>query len=120
MSDKREIKVPDIGDFDKVPVIEILVSEGDQIEAEQSLVTLESDKATMEVPASAAGKLVELRVKEGDEVGEGDIIGIIEVSGEGSGDDESDKGETDEGSGFRVQGSGTEEKEGTSGADIGS
>ncbi|MFU8832771.1 MAG: biotin/lipoyl-containing protein, partial [Wenzhouxiangella sp.] len=48
MSNTREIKVPDIGDFDKVPVIEVLVAEGDQIEAEQSLVTLESDKATME------------------------------------------------------------------------
>ena len=88
MSDKREIKVPDIGDFDKVPVIEILVAVGDEIKAEQSLVTLESDKATMEVPASSAGKVVELRVKEGDEVGEGDVIAIVEAA---DGDEESGK-----------------------------
>ncbi|HMB37689.1 MAG TPA: biotin/lipoyl-containing protein, partial [Wenzhouxiangellaceae bacterium] len=56
MSNKTEIRVPDIGDFDKVPVIEVLVAEGDTIEKEQSLVTLESDKATMEVPSSKAGK----------------------------------------------------------------
>src|SRR6056297_610716 len=75
MSNKTEIRVPDIGDFDKVPVIEVLVAEGDTIEKEQSLVTLESDKATMEVPSSKAGKLVELKVSEGDEVSEGDVIG---------------------------------------------
>ena len=86
MSDKREIKVPDIGDFDKVPVIEILVAVGDEIEAEQSLVTLESDKATMEVPASSAGKVVELLVKEGDEVGEGDVIAVVEAADGGEGE----------------------------------
>ena len=91
MSDKREIKVPDIGDFDKVPVIEILVAVGDEIEAEQSLVTLESDKATMEVPASAAGKVVEVLVKEGDEVGEGDVIAVVEVA-----DGEEGRGEREE------------------------
>jgi len=84
MSNKTEIRVPDIGDFDKVPVIEVLVAEGDVIEEEQSLVTLESDKATMEVPATKAGKLIELKVKEGDEVSEGDLIGIVEVE-DGSG-----------------------------------
>ena len=89
MSKKQEIKVPDIGDFDKVPIIEVLVAEGDDIEKEQSLVTLESDKATMEVPASAAGKLVELKVSEGDEVGEGDVIGVVEVS------DDADEGSDD-------------------------
>ena len=93
MSKKEEIKVPDIGDFDKVPIIEVLVAEGDEIEVEQSLVTLESDKATMEVPASAAGKLVELKVAEGDEVGEGDVIGVVEVS------EEVDEGSDDDGSG---------------------
>ncbi|MCC5866674.1 MAG: dihydrolipoyllysine-residue acetyltransferase [Wenzhouxiangella sp.] len=92
MSDKREIRVPDIGDFDKVPVIEVLVAEGDEIEAEQSLVTLESDKATMEVPASAAGKLVELRVKEGDEVGEGDVIAIVEAADGGEEEKEEGRG----------------------------
>jgi len=98
MSNKREIKVPDIGDFDKVPVIEVLVSEGDMIEKEDSLVTLESDKATMEVPSSEAGKLVELKVSEGDEVGEGDVIAIVEVSEEAGG--QSDGGDSgDDGDG---------------------
>ena len=86
MSNKTEIRVPDIGDFDKVPVIEVLVAQGDTIEEEQSLVTLESDKATMEVPSSKAGKLVELKVKEGDEVSEGDVIGIVEGDGDESGE----------------------------------
>jgi len=91
MSKRQEIRVPDIGDFDKVPVIEVLVSVGDSIEAEQSLVTLESDKATMEVPSPATGTLVELTVKEGDELSEGDVIGVMEVEsgeeGAESGDD---------------------------------
>ncbi|NBD94909.1 MAG: branched-chain alpha-keto acid dehydrogenase subunit E2 [Gammaproteobacteria bacterium] len=108
MSTRIEITVPDIGDFDKVPVIEILAGEGDTIEAEQSLVTLESDKATMEVPATRAGKLVELKVSEGDEVSEGDVIGILEVSedeAEGHGDD-AGAGDEENGPGFRGQGSG--------------
>jgi dihydrolipoamide dehydrogenase len=92
MSDRKEIKVPDIGDFDKVPVIEVLVSEGDEVEKEQSLVTLESDKATMEVPSPESGKLVELKVSEGDEVGQGDVIAVVEVS-EGAGED-SDEGDS--------------------------
>src|SRR6056297_2338691 len=99
MSNKTEIRVPDIGDFDKVPVIEVLVAEGDTIEEEQSLVTLESDKATMEVPSPKAGKLVELKIKEGDEVSEGDVIGIVEVEGEESaekGDGESSGASSDE------------------------
>ncbi|QKK03816.1 MAG: dihydrolipoyl dehydrogenase [Pseudomonadota bacterium] len=101
MSERRKITVPDIGDFGKVPVIEVLVDEGDDIEQEQSLITLESDKATMDVPSPAAGKLVELKVSEGDEVGEGDVIGIVEVSeggGEASDDDDSgDERETGSG-----------------------
>jgi pyruvate dehydrogenase E2 component (dihydrolipoamide acetyltransferase) len=103
MSDRKEIKVPDIGDFDKVPVIEVLVSEGDEVEKEQSLVTLESDKATMEVPSSESGKLVELKVSEGDEVGEGDVIAVVEVSegtaGESDGGDSGDEGDRDSGDG---------------------
>ncbi len=109
MSNRREIKVPDIGDFDKVPVIEVLVSEGDLIEADQSLITLESDKATMEVPASMAGTIVQLLVKEGDEVGEGDVIALVEVASEDGveASDERDPGDdVEKGSGFRVQGSG--------------
>ncbi|MGB0514207.1 MAG: dihydrolipoyl dehydrogenase, partial [Wenzhouxiangellaceae bacterium] len=82
MATKTEIKVPDIGDFDNVPVIEVLVAEGDRVEQEQSLLTLESDKATMEVPSPRAGKLVDLRVSEGDEVSEGDVIAVIEVEDE--------------------------------------
>src|SRR6056297_2064527 len=99
MSNKTEIRVPDIGDFDKVPVIEVLVAEGDTIEEEQSLLTLESDKATMEVPSPKAGKLVELKVKEGDEVSEGDVIGIVEVEGDGDGDGDESGESTGESSG---------------------
>lgn len=76
----EQIKVPDIGDFDRVPVIEILVEVGDTLEAEQSLLTLESDKATMEVPSPVDGTLLELKVKVGDEVGEGDVIALVEVA----------------------------------------
>jgi dihydrolipoamide dehydrogenase len=114
MSNKQEIKVPDIGDFDKVPIIEVLVSQGDEIEKEQSLVTLESDKATMEVPSPAAGRLVELKVSEGDEVGEGDVIGVVEVASEDEGgeSDEGDSGDEEEkGSGDRSQGSGESSEE---------
>lgn len=80
MSNRIEIKVPDIGEFTDVPVIEVLVSEGEQVDAEQSLVTLESDKATMEVPSPAAGVIVELRVGLDDTVSERDVIAVIEVS----------------------------------------
>ena len=65
-----EIKVPDIGDFDSVGVIEVLVNVGDTIKVEQSLITVESDKASMEIPSSHAGVLKELRVKLGDKVAE--------------------------------------------------
>lgn len=71
---KTEIRVPDIGDFKNVPVIEVLVRPGDAIVAETPLVTLESDKATMEVPSPHAGKVVELKVKIGDKVSEGSVI----------------------------------------------
>jgi len=83
MSDTQEIRVPDIGDFEQVPVIEVLVAEGDWLESDQSLVTLESDKATMDVPTPAAGRLVELKVSEGDTVSEGDLIGLLEVETNG-------------------------------------
>ncbi|MFN3868253.1 MAG: biotin/lipoyl-containing protein, partial [Hyphomicrobiaceae bacterium] len=66
-----EIKVPDIGDFKDVPVIEVLVKAGDDIKAEQPLITLESDKATMEVPSSAAGKVIDVKVKVGDKLSQG-------------------------------------------------
>ncbi len=73
-----EIKVPDIGDFKDVSVIEILVKPGDTIKEEQSLITVETDKASMEIPASAGGVLKELRVKVGDTVNIGDLIAIVE------------------------------------------
>ena len=66
-----EVKVPDIGDFKDVPVIEVLVKPGDAVKAEDSLVTLESDKATMDVPSPAAGAVEEVKVKVGDKVGRG-------------------------------------------------
>ena len=74
-----EIRVPDIGDFKDVAVIEILVKPGDAIKPEQSLITVESDKASMEIPSSAAGTLKELKVKVGDKVNIGDLIGILEI-----------------------------------------
>ena len=73
-----EVKIPDIGDFKDVSVIEILVKVGDTIKAEQSLMTVESDKAAMEIPSSAAGVLKELKVKLGDKVNIGDLIAILE------------------------------------------
>ena len=69
-----EVKVPDIGDFKDIPVIDIMVKPGDSVKAEDSLVTLESDKATMDVPAPFAGKVKELKVKVGDKVSEGSLI----------------------------------------------
>src|SRR6266513_1329245 len=77
-----EVKVPDIGDFKDVPVIEVFVKPGDTVKAEDSLVTLESDKATMDVPAPAAGKVKELRVKVGDRVSEGSVVLTLEEEGE--------------------------------------
>lgn len=81
MAESKTIRVPDIGDFDSVPVIELLVSEGDSVEAEQGLLTLESDKATIDVPAPQAGSVEKLLVKEGDTVSEGTEIAVIKVAG---------------------------------------
>jgi len=78
MSQTIEVKVPDIGDYKDIPVIEVLVKPGDTVEAEQSLVTLESDKATMDVPSSAAGVVKEVKVKVGDPVSEGTLIIVLE------------------------------------------
>jgi dihydrolipoamide dehydrogenase len=80
MTTTVEVKVPDIGDFDGIPVIEILVAVGDTVAKDQGLVTLESDKATMEVPSSAAGVVKELRVKLGDSVSEGSVIAVLETA----------------------------------------
>jgi pyruvate dehydrogenase E2 component (dihydrolipoamide acetyltransferase) len=75
-----EVRVPDIGDFKDVTVIEVLVKPGDSIKAEQSLITVESDKASMEIPSSSAGVLKELKVKMGDKVNIGDLLAILEGS----------------------------------------
>ncbi|CAN7252703.1 dihydrolipoyllysine-residue acetyltransferase [Pseudoxanthomonas sp. LjRoot168] len=80
MSDIKEAKVPDIGDYDGVPVIEILVAVGDTVKKDQGLVTLESDKATMEVPSPFAGVVKEIKVKLGDEIAEGAVVALIETS----------------------------------------
>ncbi|MGH8720747.1 MAG: biotin/lipoyl-containing protein, partial [Burkholderiales bacterium] len=74
----REINVPDIGDFKEVEVIEVLVKAGDTITAEQSLITVESDKATMEIPAPGAGVVKEMRIKVGDKVSQGTPILVLD------------------------------------------
>jgi len=79
-----EVKVPDIGDFDEVTVIELMVKVGDTIKAEQSLITVESDKASMEIPSSSAGVVKELRVKLGDKVKQGSVVLVLEASGAAS------------------------------------
>ncbi|MEE8617292.1 MAG: biotin/lipoyl-containing protein, partial [Roseateles sp.] len=72
-----EVKVPDIGDFDEVGVIEVLVKVGDTVKVEQSLVTVESDKASMEIPSSAAGVVKEIKVALGDKVKEGSVLVLV-------------------------------------------
>ena len=82
MANAIEVKVPDIGDFKNIPVIEILVKPGDTVRAEDPLVTLESDKATMEVPSPVAGTVREIRIKVGDKVSEGALVLMLEASGD--------------------------------------
>src|SRR5450830_1177800 len=79
-----EVKVPDIGDFKEVEVIEVLVKVGDTIKVEQSLLTVESDKASMEIPSSHAGVVKEIRVKLGDKVAEGSVVVIVDAEGAGA------------------------------------
>ncbi len=76
-----EVKVPDIGNYTNIPVIEVLVKPGDTVTKDQGLVTLESDKATMEVPSSVAGVVKEVKVKVGDEISEGAVVAVIEAQG---------------------------------------
>ena len=73
-----DIQVPDIGDFDEVTVIELLVKPGDSVKAEQSLITVESDKASMEIPSSQAGVVKEVRIKIGDKVKQGSVVLTLE------------------------------------------
>jgi pyruvate dehydrogenase E2 component (dihydrolipoamide acetyltransferase) len=77
-----EVQVPDIGDFDEVTVIELMVKVGDTVAAEQSLITVESDKASMEIPSSTAGVVKELRVAIGDKVKQGSVVLVVEAAGE--------------------------------------
>jgi pyruvate dehydrogenase E2 component (dihydrolipoamide acetyltransferase) len=78
-----EVKVPDIGDFKDVPVIELLVKVGDTVKAEDSLITLESDKATMDVPSPVSGVVTELKLKVGDKVAEGSLVALIDSAAAG-------------------------------------
>ena len=89
MAELTEVRVPDIGDFSEVPVIEILVEVGDRIQPEDALVTLESDKATMDVPAPAGGVVREVAVAVGDNVSEGSVLLRIAAGGGGAAGEES-------------------------------
>ncbi len=86
MSDASQVRVPDIGDFTDVPVIEIHISPGDEVAVEDPLVTLESDKATMDVPAPVAGVVKQLQVQVGDRVSEGSVLATLETDSAGDGD----------------------------------
>src|SRR5689334_24083446 len=76
-----EVKVPDIGDFKDVEIIEVLVKPGDTVKPEQSLLTVESDKASMEIPSTHAGVVKEVKVKVGDKVSEGSLLLVVEGAG---------------------------------------
>src|SRR5215218_6792126 len=76
-----EVKVPNIGDFKDVEIIELMVKPGDTIKVDQSLVTVESDKASMEIPSSHAGVVKEIKIKVGDKVAEGSLVLLIEEAG---------------------------------------
>ena len=91
MSKTIEFTVPDIGDFSNVPVVEIHVAPGDTIAIDDSVISLESDKATLDVPSTIAGRIVEVCVSEGDKVSQGSLIAIVEISAENAA---SDEGET--------------------------
>jgi len=95
MSKTIDIKIPDIGDFDNVPVIEVLIAAGDSVDKDQSLVTLESDKATMEIPSPHSGEIKSVDVKEGDNVSIGQVIGTMVVE-ESAGETEQDDSQDSE------------------------
>ena len=103
MSKHKEIRVPDIGDFDDVEIIEVLVAKGDTVAVEEGLVTLETDKASMDVPSTHAGRIAELKVGKGDRVSEGDVIAVVTVEEESGAEDteekedKEDKAEADDG-----------------------
>jgi pyruvate dehydrogenase E2 component (dihydrolipoamide acetyltransferase) len=107
MASSKEVRVPDIGDFDNVEIIEVHVKAGDEVAAEDPLITLETDKASMDVPSPYAGKVAELKVKQGDRVSEGDVIIVVESREEDAGEAKKDKpdgaGKGDEGAGERAK-----------------
>lgn len=84
---EQEIKVPDLGGADEVEVIEIIVSKGDSVEEEDPILTVESDKASVELPSPGTGKITNISVKVGDKVKEGDVVGTMEMGGAGGEDD---------------------------------
>jgi pyruvate dehydrogenase E2 component (dihydrolipoamide acetyltransferase) len=90
---EQEIKVPDLGGADEVEIIEIAVSKGDSVEAEDPILTIETDKATVDLPSPGAGKITKVTVKVGDKVKEGDVVGLMDASGES--DDSADEPEAD-------------------------
>lgn len=93
---EQEIKVPDLGGADEVEVIEITVSAGDAVEAEDAILTVESDKASVELPSPGAGKISKITVKVGDKVKEGDVVGMMEVGADGGGSDTAELEGSDE------------------------
>ncbi|WP_411360752.1 dihydrolipoyllysine-residue acetyltransferase [Pseudidiomarina sp. YC-516-91] len=94
MADLKEVLAPDVGG-DEVEVIEILVSKGDSVEAEDGLITVESDKASMDIPAPFAGKVSEIKVSVGDKISEGDLIAMLEAAGDDGSDDGADDANAD-------------------------
>lgn len=90
---EQDIKVPDLGGADEVEVIEVLVSKGDTVEEEDPILTVESDKASVELPAPFAGKITKLSVKVGDKLSEGDVVGTIDTDAAGGGGDDEDEGD---------------------------
>ncbi len=114
MAERKEIRVPDLGDFADVDVIEVLVSAGDTVEVEDGLIVLETDKASMDVPSTAAGKIVEVNVSSGDTVNEGDLIAVVETSGEEEGESAGDQASAeDDQAGAEDDRSGGEAADGT-------
>ncbi len=93
---EQEIKVPDLGGADEVEIIDIIVSKGDSVEAEDSILTVETDKATVDLPAPGAGKITKITVKVGDKVKEGDVIGAMDVSGSADNSDNEPEATADE------------------------
>jgi pyruvate dehydrogenase E2 component (dihydrolipoamide acetyltransferase) len=93
---EQEIKVPDLGGADEVEVIEVIVSAGDSVEVEDPILTVESDKASVELPAPVAGKITKVTVKVGDKVKEGDVVGMIEASDESGGSDDQEQPQQEE------------------------